>query len=363
MKIEVLIYAYLTVCLAMIGFNIICIFMFRHNDREIERGRHDFIDEIRSQLGKEQLDDTHRELLLKILSKTKGMMSFDKSLEAVSKENPEQVREYLSRLDGVFIAMTEKYSRRNELQAAYFPYIIYRYKLFFGESLPQINYALTSLLRSPSIYSRENALHALYSIGVAKDVAEGLVTVDQSGCYHHKKLITDGLMEFSGDKKELDELLWEKLSRFSLNMQLAVLDYFRFSSGEYKERMLNLLEEDNDSEIHFCAIRYFGRYPYEPAYEKLISFVENESGYRWEYTAISCFALAAYPGRRTEKLLKKKLSSRSWFVRLNAAQTLQRLGLEYADLLDIFEGGDRYAGEIMRYQFDHKRLTEKEAAK
>ena len=37
MKVEILIYAYLAVCAAMIIFNIVCIFVFRKKDKNIEK--------------------------------------------------------------------------------------------------------------------------------------------------------------------------------------------------------------------------------------------------------------------------------------------------------------------------------------
>ena len=82
----------------------------------------------------------------------------------------------------------------------------------------------------------------------------------------------------------------------------------------------------------------------------------------WEYTSIACFALASYPGERTIAVLKKNLSSRNWYVRLNASQSLENLNLEYADFIDIFEGNDRYAGEMICYRFDRQKLSERRAA-
>ena len=35
------------------------------------------------------------------------------------------------------------------------------------------------------------------------------------------------------------------------------------------------------------------------------------------------------------------------------------LGLGYVELIDIFEGGDRYASEILRYCMDMKKAREK----
>lgn len=362
MKIEILVYAYLAVCLAMIAFNIVCIFLFSRNDREIESHRLYFVSLIRAQFFRDEIEESHRKMLIKRLQKVREMMSFDKSLEILSKDHPDEVREYLRKLDNVFITLNNMYSHKNEVQFAYFPYIISRYNLFMGEDLPQINACLFQLIQKPSVYSRENALNALYSIGISKNVAEALKVLDKTGFYHHKKLITDGLLTFSGDKHELNECLWDNLPQYSLNVQLAILDYFRFSSDKYQERMFKLLNEQHNCEIHYCAIRYLGRYPYQPAYDKLVYYAENEDDMHWEYASISCFALASYPGDRTVAVLKNKLCSHNWYVRLNASQSLEQLGLEYADFVDIYEGHDRYAGEMIRYRFDHKKLSEKGAA-
>ena len=363
MKIELLVYAYLFVCLAMIGFNIVCIFLFSHNDKEVEQSSLLYIDLIKNQFGKEAPDDEHRQLLLKRLVHVRELTAFDKSLEILSEEFPEEIQAYLSKLDSVFITLADRYNHKDELQMAYFPYIIARYRLFYGEDLLQINRILFDLLAKPSVYCRENALNAFYFIGIGKNVAQALKTVDESGYYHNKKLLTDGLISFSGDKNELNAILWERLWDYSLNIQLAILDYIRFSSGDYQEKMLALLKEEHNCEIHFCAIRYLGRYPYEPAYEQLMKYAEHEDEMHWEYTSITCFALASYPSDRTIDVLKKNLSSHNWYVRLNASQALENLKLEYADFIDIFEGDDRYASEMMRYRFDRKKLSERSAAK
>ena len=146
MKIEILVYAYLAVCLAMIGFNIVCIFLFSRNDRETEQSRLYYINLIKEQFGKAVIDEQHRMLILKRLVHVREMTAFDKSLEILSKEYPAEVQAYLRGLKSVFVALANRYSRRNEIQMAYFPYIIARYKLFYGEDLPQINRIMVDLL-------------------------------------------------------------------------------------------------------------------------------------------------------------------------------------------------------------------------
>ena len=50
-------------------------------------------------------------------------------------------------------------------------------------------------------------------------------------------------------------------------------------------------------------------------------------------------------------------------MRYNASQSLDKLGVEYTDLLEVFEGEDRYAGEIMRYRLDQKKMKEREGGR
>ncbi len=363
LKVENLIFAYLVVCVSMIGFNIFCIFRFRRNDRLLKKRSGDYVEIIRSEAEKELVSDEHKSFLMKKLIRVSGLMAFERSLDILRRDNTISLERYLSQLIPVFSQLTLEYCRKNELQAAYFPYLISEYHLLKGEDNKKVKRALFELLKSSSIYSRENALGAFYSIGNSANVADALRIIDRSGYYHHKKLITDGLMSFQGDKTELNRILWERLSDYSLEMQTAILDYIRFSTGDFLEEMMELFSEKYDREINFCAIRYFGKYRYEPAYEHIIKYVEQENKGLWEYTAIACLAISNYPTERSINALKANLNSPIWYVRYNASQSLENMGLEYVDMIDVFESKDRYAGEMMRYRFDQKKIRETEAVK
>lgn len=363
MNVEILLFGYLIVCMAMICFNIACIFLFKHNDKLLEKRSEVYVDIIRREASKGRVSDEHKSFLLKSLVRVTGLMAFERSLDILQRENSISLEKYLGQLVPVFSQLTLKYSQKNELQAAYFPYLISKYHLLNGQDNRKVNHALFELLKSPGIYSRENALSAFYSMGSSEHVADALRIIDRSEYYHHKKLITDGLMTFQGDSAELNEILWARMGDYSVDMQTAILDYIRFSSGDYCEEMLSLLYEDCDRELKYCAIRYFGKYRFDPAYECIIKYVEQERESRWEYAAIACLALSNYPCERTVTVLKSKLNSRNWYVRYNASQTLENLGLEYVDMVDVIESSDRYAGEMMRYRFDHKRIKDTEAAK
>lgn len=363
MNVEVLIYAYLAVCAAMIGFNIVCIFVFRHKDKKLDRRSRKYTEQICEiiQTDAKGVDERHRDTLRKTLRNPAGLMAFDQTLEKLYAEHPHEVAAYLSDIMPILAELEEVYRGKEVVEAAYFPYIIQKYKLFQGESIPAVTEMLLELVANSSLYCRENALQALYAVGSAQDVINGLTILDRSGHYHHPKLITDGLIKFSGSRRQLDEQLWAKLSLFSDGMQLAILDYFRFSSDAHCVPMLRLmLSSAKRDEVVYSCLRYFGKYPYEAAYPYLLDAAERATEDRWEYAAIAASSLAGYPGDRTVEALKNLLSSRNWHVRYNAAQSLTSLGLQYTDLADIFEGSDRYAAEMLRYRFDQRNMREKE---
>lgn len=44
---------------------------------------------------------------------------------------------------------------------------------------------------------------------------------------------------------------------------------------------------------------------------------------------------------------------------LQRVKSLEQLGFGYRDLIDVIEGHDRYASEILRYRFDVRELEER----
>ena len=362
MKAEVLIYAYLAVCAAMIGFNIACIFVFRIKDKRMDHYSQRFINIVRQTIEDGTVTEDHCKFLSKKLKNINNLMAFDKTLEELFAQTPEQAREYLRQLSSVFIYLTLAYKKKNEIQAAYFPYIIQKYKVFQDHPIGIVTDTLLQLVRSPSLYVRENALQAIYSIGSVDCTVNALWILNQNSYYHHPKMIADGLLNFSGDTKQLGERLWDHFDRFSCQMQRVIVDYFRFSSPDHQERILTLLTSQCvDDEIAYSCIRYLGKYAYPPAYPVLTDIVEKYQHDQWIYTAITASALSNYPGAQTVAILKELLHSQNWHVRFNASQSLMALGLYYTDMVDVFEGRDRYAGEILRYRFDQKNMKEKEA--
>lgn len=363
MKVEILIYAYLAICAAMIAFNIVCIFVFRKKDKNIEKRTIDFTDSIVAQLDKPNVDEEHQLFLQKKLNRINHMMAFDETLEKLYMQNPEKIQKYITNLCPVFVFLTFKYSEKNKIQAAYYLYIVKKYQVFKGNRITIVVDALLELVRDTNLYCRENALQALYSIGDVESVIKALKIVDRHSLFHHTKMLTDGLLTFSGDKELLNKRLWQIFDDFSITLKQAILDYFRFGSDMQFEKMLSIMNNQNENqELRFSAIRYFAKYYYEPALTFLYDFATNQS-LAWEYRAIAAASLGNYPSDKTKQILKDLLCDRNWHVRYNASESLERLNVSYEEMIDVFEGQDRYASEMIRYRFDRKKATEKEAVK
>ena len=165
----------------------------------------------------------------------------------------------------------------------------------------------------------------------------------------------------AGDQNELTTKLLERFDEFSDRTRLAVLNYIRSQSGDHQEFMYRIMtDEREERELRFSAERYLGRYPWEPARDALIAFVKDKEALHWEYAALAAWALKNYEGEDVLSALKSALYSPNWYVRYNAAESLESKGFSYAELIDVMAGKDRYAREMMAYRFDLQRLTENE---
>ncbi len=367
MKIEIMIYVYIAICVSMIAYNIIYVFILRRRERALVSNSIKFEKMIHAEIKKmcagESVSETHKKLLCKKLDKTAGITAFDRALEKIFETHPLEVEKYLIETFSVFEFLTHRYISKDTIKIAYFPYILHKYKILKHHESERLIEALLDLLRSVNVYCRENTLKALYSIQNPEIVVRALRIIDKNLSFHHPKLICDGLLTYQGDKDILREKLFAQFSSFSIQMKVNILNYFRFGNIKCDNEMLNMLtDEKENNEIRFSAIRYFEKFPHEAARGVLQNIAENLDDRTWEYQAIATSALKSYPDDVTFRILVKNLSNANWHVRQNSAISCEKLGYSYHDLIDVFDGNDRYAREMMRYRLD-RRNTESEALK
>lgn len=367
MKIEIMIYVYIAICVSMILYNIVHIFILRHrahalisDSEKLKKILNEQIDILKKG---EEISEQHKKFLCRELDKISGVTAFDRALGEVYEEEPEFTAKYLVDTFSVFETLTHRYISKDTLKIAYFPYILHKYNILKHHEGDRLTSALFDLLRSVNVYCRENTLKALYSMQRPDIVGRALKVIDTNLSFHHPKLISDGLMLYKGDKEDLKKTLFTYFNDFSVQMRVNILNYFRFAGIRCDDKMLEMLKnEKENNEIRFSAIRYFEKFPLDQAEPVILNLAENLENRTWEYQAIATSALKSYPGDTTFRVLVKNLSSSNWHVRQNSAISCEKLGYTYQDLINVFDGNDRYAREIMRYRLD-RRNAEEEAVK
>lgn len=365
MKVEIMIYTYIAICVSMILYNIIYVFILKHRERALISDSKKMGAIVSEQIevlkNGGEISEKHKKYLFRELDKTSGITAFDKALEKIYKEEPELTEKYLVDTFSVFEYLTHRYISKDTLKIAYFPYILHKYNILKYYESERLTTALLDLLRSVNVYCRENTLKALYSMQKPEIVKKSLEIIDTNLSFHHPKLICDGLMFYKGDKDELREILFKGFADYSVQMRVNILNYFRFASVRCDDEMLYILKNEKENrEIRFSAIRYFEKFPTDSARLVILNLAENLENRTWEYQAIATSALKSYPGDVTFRILIQNLSSSNWHIRQNSAISLEKLGYTYQDLINVFDGNDRYAREIMRYRLD-KRNAESEA--
>ena len=365
MGIEVLIFSYGVVCISMIAFNCVCIVLFKNSERRLHRKSSSLNQKVAVQMKRIKegnlVEQKHCSYLSRKLSRVGNLMAFDETITQWLQTDPQTAQKYLYELRAVFLHLSVVYLKKETMQSAYYAYILSKYKISRYCSFDSIMDILIQYLKKESLYCRQNAMRALYSFGNEQNVVDAIKVLDRENVFFHSKILSDGLLQFEGDHDKLIRLFWQSLDSFAVETQVSILNYIRFKSGDWCEQMFEILTDANLScELHFSAIRYFGRYPYQPAYRILLEHTASPDPLRWNYAAVSASALAAYPGEQTVHTLKKALKSENWYARYNAAQSLEALGLHYDDLLDIINGNDRYAREMILYHFSRRQLSEEQ---
>lgn len=360
---ELLLYGYGLVCLSMLGFNLIYALLLRGGDRRMERRVSGMDRLVNAQLQRLQtgrpVEKSHLSRMDRTLSRVRGLLAFDQYLDQISPEDP-AFQQYLSQMQPLFLHLAAVYRRRESTQPAYFCHVLTKLPLPSGLSTDPLPQIILSYMERDDLYCRVNALKALCSFGGAEPIVQALQLLSREPpAPLHSKVIVETLLYYKGCMAELIQMLWDTFPRYSTQVQRAILDFIRFQGGNCGPEMLKILADGSRSkELRFAAIRYFGRYSYAPALPLLLEFVRDLDPLRWEYAAISASALARYSGQEVVDALMLAMHSPNWYVRFNAAGSLEAHGLSYADLLEVIGGSDRYAREMLLYRLEIRRQRE-----
>ena len=349
LELDSVIYIYMFICVALMGFNVLYIFQSKHRRRQrIRRQRRWEGILARTLAGLAEggaVPAAHRRLLERRLRRLEELMAYH---EAISPRLGQPAcQAYLDACHDSFQALAAWYVRRPAMERAFFARLMAFYHPGEGRDHDQLIRLLLAFLEDSTVYCRENVLQALYAMGSAGGVEQALELISQRGWYHHPRLISDGLSSFRGDRAALARRLWQRCRGWEEGIQVAVVQFAAACTDALAGSFLEALRDpETPAETRFALVRYFQHRPSPAARPVLLEAAGREG----EPLAVpACAALARYPGGVTMEVLKGALHSRNWYVRRNAAASLAALGAGPAELDELHRSGDRYAGEMLAY--------------
>lgn len=354
MKVEWLLYFYMAICFSMVGFNTLTAIALKKSERRVVRVCDAFSEQIFLELARIAdgipLTCVHKRVLKGKLRRTGNLIAFDWAFERICVVHADLAEEYLFEMSGVFCGLLRFYLRKNEGLAAYACDFIKKYRLFRFRAMAGLLPEVFGLLEAESIYCREHALQAIYTVGDSVLVLRALQMIDHSEHFFSGKLVSHGLRCYEGDVQKLHERMLAEFEQFSPQMQRALMDYFRVSSAVCAPFAASVLADaSRDCTLRCTCIRYLGEYPDVSAYPLLAQLADGSTSQKWELCATASSALGSYRSAQAVQLLRGNLHHENWYIRLNAARSLVRLGVSYAQMADLIDGNDRYAAEILGY--------------
>lgn len=351
--IEYLLYFYLFICGALLLYNILYIFSEPLRRNSHQRRIKYWQKEVGSVLADGRDTTGHRrkvEVKLRHLNYLQAYAAVLEDMAAI--HGTESVNSYLSSLGDSFQGLCAYYGKRENMEKAYFAWFARRYHPY-REEQTVFRQLLVGYLENSTVYCRENVLQALYASGDMEAVETALGFLSDRGIFHHKKLLSDGLINFNGDCQTLAWRLWSHLGHWNNNTITAVVQFCTSLSAAFQVEFLNVLESSSsDRELRFAILRYYRKFPYEPARECIQALALESEGE--DLAIVAAFALDSYAGDDTVSVLEQALCSRNWYVRSNAAVSLLNLGAGQDTLMKLGKTGDAYAKDMLEYHLQKR---------
>ena len=353
-RIDYLIYVYMTLCLCMLAYNLFYLGKNKWTQRRTEK-------QIQTQarrlqrwlLFPEKTSAKTDEKIKKKLKRTHQLVVLEGTV-GVLEQNPltqKPLQAWLPTLKPAFTELIDVYGKKSVMERSYFAYLVTRFGLCGPSPHDPLAMAMIQLTAQASIYCRENALTALYKHGSTDHIIRAYRVMARHEIEHSRKMVTDGLLEFHGDREQLAQALWQSWDEFTPHYQVAFIDFIRMVSGNFRETLFPLLSQpETDREVTFAVMRYFRKYPYRPAGTLLRQTVIDWEKQDWEYAAIAAASLESYPEMETVKALLIGVQSDNWYFRDNASDSLLRLATPTAILEMIRQLKDSYGRDMLRYK-------------
>lgn len=285
-------------------------------------------------------------LLTGILSDIKYLYVLNQLIDEKYKVDRVSIINYLNNKEDVINKLSKHYYKSGDLARSYYSYTLSKISLP-KESEDFIFHMLTT----KSVYCVENSLKVLYNTGNVDLVIKAYEILSKNKSMYHSKLITDGMMEFKGDKKLLAQELYKDFSNFSTECKIGFINYFRNIKYNIGDDLVSKLEKNSyNKELEISIIRYFTKVKNAKAYKLFVQRLEEDYYEDAEYDIVMIQALANSKNKKTIEILTQKLEDNNYYIRYNACVSLSKI----TDITKI-KTSDEYAKDMIKYVVDLRR--------
>lgn len=360
LQVNLLIYAYMALCVCMLIFNIVYVSRARwhsyKNPRRVKKYR-EWMEICIRDPSEALVYEFKKKIWNRELKRSASLLLFEEALEQLSatENNQKKVILWMHDHRDMVYALGTTYLKKKGMEKAFYAYILEIYQLCGPQEMDPFVLQMQQLVMDHSIYCRENALCALYAGGVAGHVVKAYEILTRMDIIHSSKMVTDGLLTFRGDKEMLAEALWDSWESFSDSYRAAFINFIRMVSDKFTRRFLPILmDSEYDREVRFAILRYYRKYYYGDARDELRYLTAHWEQADWEFSALAALALECYPGAKTVEALRRGCRSRNWHVRYNCAQSLSKLLCAESMERITMDETDAYAKDMLMYNISLK---------
>lgn len=347
---NIVIEIYILVCISLLIFDIAFLIVKNYKGRRKfnprkNRLKHTLETEFKKYTPESGLSDYIKNYLLNKAGITKNLVILQSIIENITLHRDE----ILSEIKPYILNQIDNYATKNEYEKAYYAHFVSLFN--YQERKPdEAFYAkFLNFLESKSLYTFSNTMTAFYSFYDPYALMQAIKKSDEKEGFYHSKLLIDGLLEYKGDLKTLRDLILDNFYSYTSLTQESLITYFRQKELDVSEFCLNLLnKKDINDEVRYAAMRYFIKFPHDKATDVFISILENDSS-NWIEQHIAIQGLKDLNNNYVRLLIKKKVTNKNWFIRINAISYLHKHHINRDEIYDILYLKDKYTNNALLY--------------
>lgn len=318
------IYFYIAVCITLIIFELVWSVYIKKYNARMEKMKSKYKDKINNISNYTKKIDVST--LAKELKNVNNLIAFQNAFEEVTNESIR--RDFMHEVLPAFIYLNIYYAnRKNEMEKAFFAYVVSKDLVINNaQNANLLIETMYSFLNSKSIYCRENAMSAIFSIGKVNNTIKALNIINVNELEYNQNLLTNNLKNFNGNKRILAIELNKRFDTYSENIQIAIIRFLTKYNYIDMDELINRLKDTYLSVNVKCEImRFFQQNKSEDAKKYLMSLLENEGVIANDITLKAIGTIGYYNDNETISLLEKMKDSKDEIILEAVFRSLEKM--------------------------------------